>query len=175
MDTMPDPYHRWYVINVNPEPWAIGTVSHNRISPNPLLVTYQKAVREELEGEAMLPKEMRKLTFYFFRKIEKYLDAADHVRTRNAADATNLQKGLEDALQGILFENDREVRDIRSVIAQQGYEVDPPFIIIHAERTYYAPVGADEIPPELLEQAFRGYGGKKGDKTARWRDADTIF
>lgn len=172
---MPDPYHRWYTVNVNPEPWAIGTAHRGGISPNPGLVSYQNAVREELGGERELPKDMRRLTFYFFRKIDKYLDAADHVRTRNAADATNMQKGLEDALQGILFENDREIKDIRSVIVMQGSDVDPGFTIIHAQRTYAGLQGADEIPSDLLEQAFKGFAGKKSDTTARWRDTDDIF
>lgn len=170
----PDPLHRWYTLNLNPEPWAIGTAHARGISPNPGLVSYQRAVKEELSGEPMLPKDFRKLEFYFFRRIDKYIDAADHVRSRNAADATNLQKGLEDALQGILFENDREVRDIRSVIVMQGHSVDPPFILIHASRLYENSL-MDEVPPELLEQALRGFAGKSEHATSRWSDADDYF
>jgi hypothetical protein len=170
----PDPYHRWYHLPLNPEPWAIGAISGNRIAPNPGLVTYQNAVREELDGEPMLPKEMRKLTFYFFRRIDKYINTADRVQSRNAVDATNLQKGLEDALQGVLFENDREVRDIRSVIVQQGHDVDPAFVIIHAERVYTTLPGADEIPSDLLEGAFRGPAPQLKKQT-RWQGADELF
>jgi hypothetical protein len=170
----PDPRHRWYLIHLNPEPWAIGTAHAKGISPNPGLVSYQHAVKGELEGEAMLPPAMRRLTFYFRRKVDKYLDAADHRRSRNAADATNLQKGLEDALQGVLFENDREIRDIRSVIVQQGTQVDHPFIIIHAQTVSESLPSVDEIPPELLEEALLG-PALELKKQTRWQGADELF
>lgn len=170
----PDPRHRWYTLFLNPEPWAIGTAHARGISPNPGLVSYQKAVKGELEGEQMLPPNMRRLTFYFYRRIDKYLDAADHRRSRNAADATNLQKGLEDALQGVLFENDREIRDIRSVILQQDASVDPPFIIIHAELTTAALPGVHEIPSEVLELALKGPAPLL-KKQSRWQGADDLF
>lgn len=164
---------RWYTLKVNPEPWAIGTVAHNRISPNPGLVAYQSAVREELEGEPLLPESMRTLTFYFFRRIDQYLDTADHVRTRNSADATNMQKALEDALQGILFKNDREIRDIRSVIVQQGQHVDSGFTIIRAQETIEPrSPGRSEIPADMLEQALRR---DQTHKTSRWQDSENFF
>jgi Holliday junction resolvase RusA-like endonuclease len=170
----PDPRHRWYTLFLNPEPWAIGTAHARGISPNPALVTYQKAVKGELEGEAMLPVNMRKLTFYFYRKIDKYIDAADRVRSRNQVDATNLQKGLEDALQGVLFKNDREIRDIRSVILQQGHDVKDPFIIIHAEVTTGSLPGIDEIPVEVMELALMG-PAEHLKKQSRWQGADDLF
>jgi hypothetical protein len=46
---------RWYTVHINPEPWAVGTAHRGGISPNPNLVSYQKAVREELEDAEMLP------------------------------------------------------------------------------------------------------------------------
>lgn len=126
----------WIKLRVNPEPWAVGTITRvkggARLSPDPNLVAFQRAVREELENEKMLPDDYRKITFYFFRQRVQYLDNRDKVRTRNQADATNMQKALEDALQGILFANDREVRDIRSVIVDQGVDVTP-MILIKAE------------------------------------------
>jgi hypothetical protein len=129
-------------------------------------------VREELEGQQLLPPNMRKFTFYFFRRIDKYVDMGDHIRSRNAVDATNLQKGLEDALQGILFENDREVVDIRSVIVQQGHDVNPPFVIIHAERTYPHLPGVGEIPVDVLDEAYKK---PENNKQSRWQDSDELF
>ena len=137
-------------------------------------MTYQNAVREELDGEPMLVGEMRRLTFYFFRRVDRYIDAADRVRSRNYADATNLQKGLEDALQGILFENDREVVDIRSVIVQQGHEVDPGFVVIHAAKSNAFLHGAEEIPSGLLESAYQT-GTENVVKPSRWQNAGDDF
>lgn len=148
----------WIKLWLNPEPWAIGSVSRGktgaRISPNPNLVAFQSAVRGELEGHELLPETHRKITFYFWRQQAQYLDMSDKVRSRNQADSTNMQKGLEDALQGILFKNDREIRDIRSVIVQQGHTVEP-CILIKAEEFKLSPV-LGEIPEDLLKEVITG-------------------
>lgn len=177
MPLVPSPYHRWYMLWLNPEPWAVGDISVGktsaRLSPNPNLVAFQNAVREALSGETKVPKDFRRLEFFFWRQQARYIDAGDRVRQRNQADATNCQKGLEDALQGVLIENDRDIVDIRSVMCDQGPKVEP-LIIIHAQRVPAALYGYEDIPVELLEQALRGpqIGDKKGD---RWQDADDYF
>ena len=157
-------YHRLWL---NPEPWAIGSVMRQkggaRISPNANLAAFQSAVREELGDAKMLPESYRKITFYFWRQQARYIDMSDKVRSRNQADATNMQKALEDALQGVLFANDREVRDIRSMIVDQGYEVQP-CILIKAE-PFSAGTVYDEIPVEILDEVFRGPQVKKSDNS----------
>lgn len=151
-----------FVLWINPEPWAVGTISSgrkngkifSRMSPDPNLVAFQKAVKESFEGLPMLPADFTKLTFYFWRQQAVYLDAADRRRHRNQADATNMQKGLEDALQGILFENDRNVREIRSVIVEQGPKIEP-CIVIQAERyveTWVTEIG-DIMYAEMRKQS----------------------
>lgn len=142
----------WFVIPVNPEPWSVGTISYKRISPSPNLVAYQNAIREELSDVDMLPEEYRSITFYFFRQQAQYIDMRDKVRTRNQADATNMQKATEDALQGVLFDNDREVRDIRSVIVQQGPHVLMPGVIICAEE-FVVPELPDDVTLELVNRS----------------------
>lgn len=169
---------RYYVLHINPEPWAIGSVSRSAkgatISPNPNLVAYQNAVREAMEGVSKLPPSAGyKLTFRFWRQQAKYIDMNDHVRQRNQADATNMQKALEDALQGILFDNDRQVADIRSVIIDQGPKVTP-CIIIEAELAGNMADELESIPVSVLEQMIRGevvqhpQGGK-------WESAEELF
>ena len=128
---------RWYVLHLNPEPWAMGEAYRAgkagiKVAPNPNLRAYQDAVRGELEGEPKLPEARYHLQFYFFRQTAKYLDASDRVQQRNAADATNMQKALEDALQGVLFDNDRDVSKVESTIVAQGATVDP-CIVIHVD------------------------------------------
>lgn len=166
---------KYYVMHLNPEPWAVGAVSGKRISPNPNLVAYQNAVREALEGVKKLPEGQYKLTFYFWRQMAKYIDAADRVRQRNQADATNMQKGLEDALQGVLFNNDRDVQDIRSVIVEQGTNVKP-CIIIKAEIAGDFSTELASLPMDVLEKVVRGTGNPfqtSGDD--KWETADELF
>lgn len=171
---------RWYVLNLNPEQWDLGTITGrkgggSRISPNPNLVTFQNAVREELEDVKMLPAHYRRITFYFWREQAKYLDASDHIRQRNRADATNLQKGLEDALQGLLFANDREVRDIRSVVMEQGHGVKPR-IVIRADT--FDEAGSlknllDAMPEDVVQRVFLDSQDQKED--SKWEHAEELF
>lgn len=126
-----------------------------------------------MEGEKKLPEGWIKLTFYFFRQQAKYLDTNDKVRQRNQADATNMQKGLEDALQGILFDNDKSVSDIRSVIVSQGPYVEP-CIIIKAE---LAGKHTDEVlslPQEVLDSWVRA-GGTTKKVEDKWNEAEELF
>lgn len=117
-----------FVLPINPEPWAIGAAFARRggrgggIAPNRKLVAFQQAVKAFLTECASTPAEPLRgtigLTFYFFRSIEKMSYGAK-VSSAHIADATNLQKGLEDALQGILFVNDNQVVSVESHIISQ--------------------------------------------------------
>ncbi|QEM40882.1 MAG: RusA-like resolvase [Phage AS32] len=166
----------WYKLWVNPEPWAIGSISRGKsgaqMSPNLNLVAFQSAVREELSQVKKLPEDYRKLEFFFFRQQARYLDMSDKIRQRNQADATNMGKALEDALQGILFDNDREVRDIRSVIVSQSINTEP-CILIKASPFRLNDAMA-EIPTALLEEALMGQ--KVHEKEVdRWEDSEVDF
>lgn len=132
---------RWYVLHLNPEPWALGPLSVGRrggkpypfIGPNPTLVAYQEAIREELVREDQPPPEKLtgpvELTFYFWRQVERYEDAMGRQRTRKAADLTNLQKATEDALNGVLFDDDRQTRVVRSEIIDQDIDTRSAVVI----------------------------------------------
>jgi Holliday junction resolvase RusA-like endonuclease len=127
---------RWYVLEVNPEQWAIGDVSVGRkngklfptVGRNAQLYNYQQAVKELLDGTQMLPEGKYRLEFFFWRQQSTYTGDRKKVK-KNQVDATNLQKALEDALQGVLFGNDRDVVDIHSVIVEQGPDVRPMVIL----------------------------------------------
>lgn len=127
---------RWYVLEVNPEQWAIGDVSVGRkngklypsVGRNAELYNYQQAVKEILDGSQMLPEGKYRLEFFFWRQQSVYTGAKKKVK-KNQVDATNLQKALEDALQGVLFGNDRDVVDIHSVIVEQGPDVRPLIVL----------------------------------------------
>lgn len=155
----------WYVIPVNPEPWAIGTPQVGRkggkffpkISPNPQLVAYKQAVAEALADAEPLPEGEYALRFYFWRRLDDYETQSGRRHRKHWADATNMQKATEDALQGVLFGNDRNVRDVRSEIVHQGPEVDG-LIILRAEN--WTLPDLSEIPASLFIDATYTPEGK---------------
>lgn len=128
---------RWFILSINPEPWAVGSLAVGRrdgkvypyIGPNAQLVAYQEAIREELGDDHELTSGDLKIRFYFWRQLSAYTTTSGRSHRKHQTDTTNLQKALEDALQGILFKNDRAVKDIRSVIVDQGQNVVPKIVI----------------------------------------------
>lgn len=144
----------WLHLPINPDPWEVGPLGVGRrngkmypyIGPSAQLKAYQEAIREELESQSitMLEGDFYKLTFYFWRRLD------EHEKGRKVhADATNMQKATEDALQGILIGNDRNVLDIRSRIVAQGPGINGR-VVIHAE---YCPTFDDnEIPQEIWDK-----------------------
>lgn len=110
-----------YAFEVNPQPWAVGTFSTVRNkqtgklvtkpSPDMTLVTYQNSIRELLELQGAVMREGKyALRFTFSRQLEKYVkNTGKGTATRNHADGTNMMKATEDALQGAIIGNDRDV------------------------------------------------------------------
>jgi Holliday junction resolvase RusA-like endonuclease len=170
---------RYYVLAINPEPWAIGDVGAGRnkasgklysyVSPNHQLKSFQEAVREELESQypEKLEGEIR-LCFWFWRQVAEYKDTDDKIRHRHQADLTNLTKGAEDACQGILFDNDRQVVSGAQEIVAQGLKVKPGVIIgievAPTVRTHLLPhevikeLTNQWTEPELSDNVWRGPG-----------------
>lgn len=125
---------------INPEPWTVGTASVGRakgkmfarIAKDAGLTAYQNAVKEELvalyPNIEIIPKPTPvALEFFLWRQIVSY-EKNGRTYKRKRADATNLQKALEDALQGILFENDSQVVSIFTVLTQSE-DVEPSITI----------------------------------------------
>ena len=135
---------RLVIRGINPEPWATGTVNcygkgRGTISPHPKVVNYQNAIREELDGieqpSGNWPLEVR---FFYARSTER----------GQPADVTNLNKATEDALQGILFGNDRHNRRVTGEILVQGPDVKDVGIIVWI--TPYTP-DPDDVE-DMLEE-----------------------
>lgn len=137
---------RWqFILPINPEPWAIGPVGVTRntgkargfVGKNIQLDNYQKAIREMLiqqmagmEGRELFPMSVPcKLKFWFWRRLDSYEGATGRKSSRNWADATNMQKALEDAIQGVLTGNDRHNYEVASQIVHQAEEVLPGIVI----------------------------------------------
>lgn len=149
---------RWFALDINPEPWAVGPLDlirrGGKLAPtmgrNQQLHMYQQAVKEELAekyaevGAAPFPPGYT-LSFFFWRDTQK----------GNYADATNLMKATEDALQGVLLTNDREVIRNYSEIVQQGPGVHGKVVFcirwgVKREGLYW-PMPL-EIPEEILTE-----------------------
>lgn len=142
----------WYVLNINPDPWAIGPLGVGKrngkffpyVGRNTQLAAYKEAVRDLMTVYRPLDPGEYTLTFYFWRRLDSHASGKKHI-----ADATNLQKATEDALQGILFDNDRDVHDVRSVVVEQGSDVRP-LVIVRA--SLWSGLDPNEIPTEIWEQ-----------------------
>lgn len=135
---------RLCIAGINPEPWTSPAVDigwrNGRpfpiVSKSPVLAAYQKAVADEIRrtrpGIEPVEDDVR-LTFWLWRQLPSYVAESDRVVRKHVVDATNCQKALEDALQGILFKNDRQVRNPQTLMVEQGPEVEP-FIAIEMSR-----------------------------------------
>lgn len=126
---------RSYIIDgVNPIPWSAGGYSRGskRMVKSQPLIVYQQSLKEELADQVSglwpqgLPIYLR---FEFWRQLEAPVDTTGRKHQAQYADATNLQKSTEDALQGVLFSNDRYVTEVHTLIRAQGSDVEPKVII----------------------------------------------
>lgn len=148
---------KWFVLDINPEPWAMGPVVVGRkngrytgnVGQNQQLAAYKEAVRDEIGHLQPLMVGKVKLQFLFWRNRADYQTARERSHRKHEADATNLQKALEDALQSILFVNDRDVNDIQSVLVEQGPDVHGR-IAIGIEESPELPHAAAALPKEVL-------------------------
>jgi len=126
----------WYVIDMNPEPWAVGPMGVVRkagklvpyMGRNTQLSTYQEGIKEALGVQDMVEGKIH-LQFFFSRLRSSYTTPQARSHRKHEADTTNMQKALEDALQGVLYKNDKDVCDIRSVQIDQGEDTTPYIVI----------------------------------------------
>jgi len=160
---MSEYFTKWYVLNLNPEPWRIGPIGWRVVNgrkipfvaPDPDLKNYQEAVHERLEfllaegGAAHLePYDgLTELHFFFWRQLDSY-ETETRKSQRHIADATNLQKALEDALQGLLISNDRNVRRITSDLISQSPITQPAIVICFSN---YMQTDVTELPDNVLK------------------------
>jgi Holliday junction resolvase RusA-like endonuclease len=129
----------WYYLPINPVQWEVGELSVGRrngkyfprMGRSENLYAFQQEVREWFAGQPKpeLIEGDVDVYFWFWQKLETYEGPSGRKVTKKAADATNMQKATEDALQKILFDNDRQNRRVGSEIVEQGPDVNPGIII----------------------------------------------
>lgn len=151
----------WLVLELNPEPWRVGPVGIHRkggrvgghVGRDQQLDAYKNAVAEQVmlklgwkEGDPLVFDSKVKLTIYFWRVRSSYSTPQARTHRKHEADGTNLFKATEDALQGILYKNDKDNSRGNWEIVEQG-ENTVPRIIIHAEP--YIGLDPNEIPDSV--------------------------
>lgn len=147
---------------INPEPWEapIGSRLSNKTRAIHFHRTqkqksYQEAIREDalaLMDAGKIPnlKGPFKVRFFFWRTLDQSYDLTWSAKP---ADATNLQKATEDALQGTFFDNDRDVHDVQSVIKAQGPDVAPAVLVQFSTASLQVEYGWVDQVLENLRQA----------------------
>ena len=152
---------QWYVLPVNPEPWAIGPVGYARragrmtayVGRNTQLDTYKKTIQEAIESESPVMLEGKlSVTFFFWRHRAEYKTPQAHTHRKHEADVTNLQKSTEDALQSVLYKNDKDNIHVDSYIMAQGPDVIGKVVIRISEAEVLDPsVFPDEVLKKIEE------------------------
>lgn len=124
-----------YITDIQPEPWTVPDISTGRnpatgkvypiMSKKPPLRGYQAQIEENIRTAypdlPMFPDDA-KLTLHvvIWRQIEQYQTAKGANRSRMRADATNILKATEDALQKLVFKNDvGNVKVISEIVEQE--------------------------------------------------------
>lgn len=118
----------WFVLDVNPEPWAIGPLGVARtggklrpyVGRNAQLHAFQETVKAALEGAPEMEAGKYSIRLIFWRDRAEYETPQARTHRKHEADVTNMQKAFEDALQDVLFKNDKDVIDIHSTLIEQG-------------------------------------------------------
>lgn len=125
---------QWFVLDVNPYPWKVPPISVGRkggkvfpqVGRDEGLFVYKESVKGALaREETHLIEGPVALYMWFWRNMAKVAGKS----RRHTADTTNIQKSTEDALQGILFPNDSEVKSVFSTVVAEGPEV-PPMVVV---------------------------------------------
>lgn len=197
----------WYVLGVNPRPWAVGPLSSGRnatgkvfstMGRNQELHAYEAALaatllleypylrefvdakllkkfpdlRRYVAGDPAKAKDRSlwagaevELTFHFWQKLETAEISGKKI-TDKVADLTNMVKAAEDAVQGLLLNNDTQVRAQRNVIYQRDEQVPEGIVVISIEP--FCGPDPDELPSfvwERVEEIFRNASGEDGDES----------
>lgn len=134
------------VEGINPEPWRSPSLGIKKVGRRSVPVSfkdenlrsYQQAIHELVE-EALAeqgistpvygPKVELTATFAFWRQLDRYQVEGDRTRVRARPDLTNMIKAAEDALQGLLYQNDRAIRFTSAGLVEVGADVEPALLV----------------------------------------------
>lgn len=158
---------QWFVLPINPEAWRVPPMTAARGKGGGVYVkagrdqqlhNYQEAIRDELKRQRAelhlleLDYDGYELVFYFHHVLEQYQSMKGRTVTDHKADLTNLVKATEDALQGILIDNDTNVVKQTNYLqrSQMPAGLEPvPYVVIGVGR--YLGHNPNELPAEVWE------------------------
>ena len=130
---------------LNPEPWAMGKIQvitagkrpFPKVAPDKTMKTYEDGLKAELEvlGYSPLPGPLYSIRFSFSRQLAQYTTASGKTSTRNHADVTNMQKSTEDAIQGVLLRNDRDVVRVESRLISEQRVTAYPYVVVEVRHS----------------------------------------
>lgn len=161
---------RWHVLPLNPEAWRVppmtaargraGKGMYVKAGRDQQLYNYQAAVQEELarqqaELHFLQPHDLGyELVFYFHHVLEEYETASGRKARDKEADLTNLVKATEDAIQGVLIDNDKNVMKQTNYL-ERAYVTSAtlqpaPYIAIGVAR--YLGHNPNELPSEVWDK-----------------------
>lgn len=148
----------WFVLELNPEPWAIGDLSVGRrngkvypyVGRNQQLHNYKEAIKAEIGDPGVYFEGKIELKFFFWRERSEYQTPQARTHRKHEADGTNMAKATEDALQGIFFKNDKDVNHMEWDIVEQGPFVTPK-IVIGVRQGREVSDATATLPQEVLE------------------------
>lgn len=198
----------WYVLNVNPRPWAVGPLSAGRnaagkvyakMGRNQELHNYEAALaatlleeypylreyvdasvlkkfpdlRRYVTGDVSLNKGRSlfagadvEMEFHFWRKLET-AEVDGKSITDKVVDLTNMVKASEDAMAGLLFNNDSQVRKQTNIIHQQDSDVIEGLVVICIQ--LFGPAAYEDLPPhvwERIDEIIRASNGEDGAESS---------
>lgn len=151
---------QWFVFDVNPYPWKVPPFSAgrkgNKIFPiagrDTGLHSYKEAIREQL---AQIPHWKIEgpvdLKMWFYRNVPAYTTQAGRTARKHDADTTNLQKAAEDALQGYLFDNDKDVVQVESFRVEQSPDATGLLVVMARPHDKFDLPYPDEVLAGILE------------------------
>lgn len=152
---------QWFVLDVNPEPWAIGPVGYSRhggkmsayVGQNKQLDTYKQTIKEAMGKQELFDGKVD-ICFYFWRNQADYKTPQAKSHRKHEADATNLMKSTEDALQDVLYKNDKDNSHVQAFIIAQGPDVKGKVVICIKP---YVDLASSLIPANVWNQIMQLY------------------
>ncbi len=133
-----------YITDLNPEPWTAPTASVQRIAggksyaklvSGERLKNYQEGIRQNVRQACPdlepFPDDIPlQFMLLVWRQLDSYISGRGRTQKRHVADATNIQKATEDALQKILYKNDSQIKWASTCIIEQTETTSPAMLII---------------------------------------------
>lgn len=119
---------------------------------NQQLHNFKMGVKEELGTDNAFYVGKVELCVFFWRQRAEYITPQARSHRKHEADGTNMMKATEDALQGVLFKNDKDTNECHWTIVEQGPDVEGKILL--GIREAHSPLKTllHAVPDDVLHQ-----------------------